>query len=193
MSLLPLQEERRLVVDCDVATGAGLNENPRSQICRGTLEAIRKARHHVYLSPQLYGEWLGHLSPREGRGASYGLGWMVEMIRTEFLHELPEQPDSGIATAVEQLPLSDEKREAMQKDVHLVETALLYDHIIISCDEKAYRLFFDAAERLPRIQLLMWFNPERKEDSCADWFIAGAHSTEAQCIGQRPYKQRPRK
>jgi predicted nucleic acid-binding protein len=182
------EEPRRLVVDCDVATGAGLNENPRSQRCLAVLEAIRKAKHHIHLSPQLYDEWLRHLSPSAGKGASYALGWMVEMIRTEFLHQLPEQPDSGIAAAIAQADLAPKTRQDMLKDAHLPETALLYDHIIISCDERAYRLFHDATELLPQIQALMWLNPERPDDDCAAWCAAGAQPVEARCIGKRPRK-----
>lgn len=177
---------RHLVVDCDVLTSAGTRDNPRSTVCRLALEAIRDNGHTIHFSPQLQREWTDHVAPQPGKGPSYGYTWSLQMLRARRLKLLPQQPDSGIAHAVAQLPVRAPEQRAMQKDVHLLETALLHDHIILSRDENAYCLFFDAAATIPRLRTLMWVNPERPADACATWVSKGARTAGHRCISRRP-------
>ena len=84
------------------------------------------------------------------------------MMRERRLTVLPHQPDSGLAHEVAKLPVRALEQRAMQKDVHLLETALLHDHINLSRDETAYALFYDAATTLARLRSLLWVNPEQR-------------------------------
>lgn len=78
---------------------------------------------------------------------------------------LASQPaDERLARDVLGTAETDVERDALEKDLPLVEAALETDSIVISRDERARKLFQRAAMRVPKLRPLVWVNPVTDED-----------------------------
>jgi hypothetical protein len=64
---------------------------------------------------------------------------------------------------------SSEQREAVRKDLHLIEAALQADRIIVSLDENA-RMLFQVQELHP----IIWVNPVSEHLRIQSWLEHGA-------------------
>jgi hypothetical protein len=61
----------------------------------------------------------------------------------------------------------------MLKDAHLLEAALAADCVIISADNKAWKLFTAARAQVKPIKKIEWANPADEEDGLVGWLESG--------------------
>lgn len=170
---------RLLVIDSDVLATATGNENPRSKICLETMMTVQQMRHRVLRTPTIATEWNNRLP-------KFAALWLKQMKSRGLLEDLAEEPDCGIAGALEKLGVAADILTIMLKDKHLLEAALIADRTVLSMDETAYYHFYDAAKSVSQIRPIMWANPERAADACVAWLMAGARPDIARRVGRRP-------
>jgi len=170
---------RLLVIDSDVVATATGNENPRSIICLLTLNTVLQSGHQVLLTPAIATEW-------NNRFPKFAALWLKQLKSRRQLVERIDEPDCGIAGALQKLGVTAEILVIMLKDRHLLEAALIADQTVFSMDETAYYHFYDAARSISLIRPIMWANPERATDACVDWLTTGARPAKNRRIGIRP-------
>jgi hypothetical protein len=78
---------------------------------------------------------------------------------------------------------NDKERQAMLKDIHLIETAMAADRIVVSLDETARRLFITVATRVGELRNIVWVNPERAEEEPIHWLENGAKAEKKRKLG----------
>ena len=83
-------------------------------------------------------------------------------------------PDATLRDRLDDVAHSDNARDAMYRDVCLIEAALATDRTVASLDEQVRALFRQAAYRVGELRAIVWVNPEREEDDPLLWLERGA-------------------
>jgi hypothetical protein len=187
---------KRLVIDASVARRAGgpadLTAHPaplpdganpdrrKAQRSRRLLLDVLGICHRLVLTDAIKAEW--------GRHASrFAQRWLVRMAQKGKVEEMDVAPDDALrdalgdfATTVSERGIEIEAyRREMLKDCHLLEAALAADQAVVSLDRDDRRRFALACATVTQIANVVWVNPERPEDRCADWLKQGASPDEA--------------
>ena len=162
---------RLVIIDACVAQ--------RSRVCRALFEAVKDICHRMAMTEPLRDEWIRHETQDTAR-------WRSWMRRKDKLQPVCPARDEDLCEAVEDTGLSRKQREAMRKDMHLVEAALECGGPVISVDDRARRLFATAAETVPALRPIVWVNPERMgEAALRAWLEQGAPAAPELTLGYR--------
>lgn len=173
---------RRLVIDTDIAhaTGESTSQNTISRNCRGFMYTmLEETRHKVVLTKEIQVEWNKHQSRAT-------LKWRSTMVAQKRVCVIPSVEDQALHQHIDQYALSENKRLAMLKDVHLVEAALQTDKIVISMDEVVRGCFHTLSGQAPQLRLLVWLNPCQEHETLLDWLRNGAEHDHERCLGYAP-------
>jgi hypothetical protein len=159
---------RRLVLDASVTSSAsdrpGLPD-PTPRRCRELLDAVLTICHRVVFCPKLREEWRAHRS-------AYANTWLTSMYARRKVVVLSKPRQSGkLRTAVLSTAEDEVEREALDKDLPLIEAALATDSIILSRDGKARGLFRQAARKVGKLRQVLWIDPV-EDDGWMTW-LAG--------------------
>lgn len=148
----------RLVVDASVLFAAGTSKAPVSSTSRAHLEMMERRGFGAAINQPILDEWNKHQSP-------WARKWRLRMTDRRLL--IPVKPyifrDLRIAI---QTYLEDNARPVALKDVHLVETALQADHIVVSLDESARNLYCFLVDYERNLARIFWLNPLLDEHLC---------------------------
>ena len=166
---------RRLVVDTNVAFSASEKEMPVSGACRKVMETMLKEQHKVVLSATQFMEWQKHQS-------GFSKLWLVRMKAKKLWHLLTPEPDSGLAARARKIVCTEEVRQEMLKDLHLLENALATDKVVLSMETNVFRLFSEHKKVLKVPQPVAWVNPADDIGACLAWIEAGAEVGKARCV-----------
>src|SRR4051812_47317963 len=128
-----------------------------------------EAGHRVVFSSESIAEWKKHQR-------SFARRWLAHMVATRRMDHLGEVRDGGFRARLLPCAPSKKKREAMEKDAHLLEAALQTDRIVISCDEKVRGLFQNACSAVSEIRAVHWANPEIEAEEVIPWLQDGAQA-----------------
>jgi hypothetical protein len=166
---------RRLVVDTNVSFSAGSSVHPTSNACRRVLETMYAGQHHVVLSATQFMEWQKHQS-------GYSKRWLVRMKAKKLWHILAPEPDSGLAARAKKIACTEEVRQEILKDLHLLENALATDKVVLSMETNVFHLFSEHKKMLKVPQPVAWVNPTEDIDACVAWIEDGAEVGKARCV-----------
>jgi hypothetical protein len=97
----------------------------------------------------------------------------------------PENP--SLRQQLEQAAGSEKQQEALAKDVHLVEAALVTGMRIAALDETVHSYLSGCSAAVAAIRPLCWVNPSRPEEDALGWLSAGAPAQPTRMLGaERP-------
>jgi len=169
-----------LVIDTDIARSAGgeNTQDERSKSCRDFLLALRDTKHKIVTTETIRDEWHKHQS-RITRT------WLVSMVAQKKVCWIDAPADGELRTKVAQAATIEKKREAMFKDIHLIEASLQADRIVISMDEIVRRCFHEISQKVRILGKVAWVNPCKKEESPLDWLQHGAELERERLLGYR--------
>ncbi len=152
----------RLVVDTDVVQSASETEAPRSKNCRITLITIQKEGHSVVITNDISEEWRRHNS-------RYGRTWLVSMYARKRVFRVNTTPSEELRLAISDSNEIDSKRQAMAKDVHLLEAAMATDQKVLSLDDTVRKLFSKLCHQYSPIRVVFWLNPDTQNERVVEW------------------------
>jgi hypothetical protein len=151
---------RRLVIDASVASAAGLTMQPTSRRCREFLQAVLRICHRSAMTPMLREEWNKHQSLFSAR-------WLADMTSKAKVEDVADIQYEELRS---EAPIT----ASAQKDLHLIEAALLTDHIVISLDDRARTEL-----SVPASEEVMWINPVDEAGHVIYWLNKGAGPVDA--------------
>ena len=158
---------KSLVIDASIARAAGRKDHPVSKACRDLLEAVLKICHRVVITREIAAEWARHQS-------YFTVQWRSSMNARKKV-ALPETVQNDLLRiGISNSSLTQRERDALLKDVHLIEAALKADFAVVSLDETARTLFREIAHEAGLLKPVVWVNPVRKEESAIEWLKGGA-------------------
>lgn len=177
-----------LVVDASVLLAAGGEgaTNPTSARCRDFLNSVYEICHTIAATPALRAEWKREPTrKRKGRRLfSATLTWLRHMNgKGKIIYLEDVSPDEKLRLKVSKAEAREKDKQAMLEDIHLVETALRANKIIVSCDEECRRLFAAASVGIGQLREIMWVNPDKEYDSLVSWLNTGAPKEKKRTLG----------
>jgi hypothetical protein len=161
-------KSRSLVIDASVAHASGgvSATHPEATHTRDFLQAVLTICHKAVMSPAIRDEWNAHQS-------RFARTWRTSMVARGklLLSDIDERPD--IRLKIEQMSVADNKKSAMQKDCHLLESAIATDNRIVSLDNIA-RDLFKSEINVHDVNNVMWVNPVVDALQVLAWLEDGA-------------------
>lgn len=123
------KSSKSLVIDASVAHASG-GENathPEATHTRDFLQAVLKICHKAVMSPAIRDEWNAHQS-------GFARAWRRSMVARGklLLSDIDERPD--IRKEIKKAAVTNNQKDAMQKDCHLLESAIATNQRIVSLD-----------------------------------------------------------
>src|SRR5437667_7245754 len=149
---MPRKASAELVVDASVARAAGKTEHPVFRACRGFLQEVLKICHKIVMTKEIRQEWNKHKS----RFASL---WLSSMTARKKVVRVDYEENPELRQAICSLQLRDKERDAILKDIHLVEAALARGQTIVSLDDALWGLLRQIAASVPSLKPVVWVNP----------------------------------
>jgi len=169
---------KNIIIDADVARAAGGKEakHPIPQKCRNFFLTFFDTPHKIAMSPTIRDEWNKHQS-------SFARTWRVSMVaRRKFVFVKPV-PNIELEEQIASKLHTESKKEAVRKDFHLIETALICDKRVVSMDEKIRALLSVCAKQLPEIADIVWVNPINEDETPVQWLRDGVPAENERLLG----------
>jgi hypothetical protein len=104
------------------------------------------------------------------------------MVRRRKSHFKAVPGNAGLLFKIQNLIVDEGVREAMIKDLILIEAALAADRIVISLDESVRGHFARASHSIDELKNIVWVNPEKQRDRPLWWLQQGAASEKSRWL-----------
>jgi hypothetical protein len=173
---------KRLVIDASIARSCGspTADRPPGTTCRDFLYAVLDCEHQVVMTTEIRAEWKKHQSRNTAR-------WLRLMISNGQLFPIQDQLfDAELWETIPDMAKSDQQREAMAKDILLLEAALATDRRIASLDENTARKYYKlAAQTIPKLREIVWVNPDKPAENPIGWLQSDAPADDFRMLGQQ--------
>ena len=160
-------KRKSLVIDANIARAAGESKRGPSAKCGLFLESVREFGHRIVLTQEISSEWYEHSS-------RFSENWLATMQRTNSVVYVPDVATQSLRESVQEYATDVGSRDAMLKDIRLLEAARKTDRNIASMDERARGHFVRICRHIQEIRDIMWVNPDRESEYCLDWLKLGA-------------------
>lgn len=168
-----------LVIDTSIARSAGETDHPTSTNCRQWLDEILNLKCVMVFNAELFAEWGKHES-------GYARRWRLSMIAKKRMRTIRDSENIALREAIDGHAPSDNARQEMLHDVHLLELALKADNIISSLNDRDRDRFKAICKHVSEIRQVLWVNPDKVEENCLDWLKNGAPVDDHRKLGNRP-------
>lgn len=173
-----LKNFRRLVVNASVARAAGGEWAifPTSRNCRDFLAEIINLGHFVIMTTEIRKEWNKHCS-------LYSLSWLAAMTKRKKSIFLANVENDGLRQKIITNAPDDGSRNAMIKDIILIEAAMYADNTIASLDETVQKKYKGISIKVTEIGQIVWVNPDKEDETPIIWLRQGANPDEERKLG----------
>ena len=169
---------RQLVIDADVASASGGEHavHPTARTCRAFLEAVLQYNHHLVMTEEISDEWFEHQS-------RFARKWRVRMYGRRRVDRITLDPNADLTRKLDRLVCTENQREVIVKDLHLIEAARATDRTVTSCDEKVRQHFRNASPTITELKSIVWVNPDKPEERVIQWLADGAPPEAKRMLG----------
>ena len=161
-----------IVVDTNIVRAASGFNDPN--LCTTILQTFLRCGYVLAMSKPLFGEWFRRRSDVNTEGWS----WYISQFAYQWLIELQNRQrirvfnlDSSLRPRILTGFSSAKGEKEVEKDMHIILTALSADKRIISNDNKARKYFVAASKWVPPLCELVWPQPL---DEITRWLEEGA-------------------
>jgi hypothetical protein len=176
---MPGKASAALVIDASIARAAGETEHPVSSACRSFLQEVLEICHRVVMTREISEEWKKHRS-------NFAYRWRASMTaRKKVAHPGPVV-NQELRGAIQSLDLTDAVRQAILKDIHLVEAAFATGQIVASLDETVRGYLRQISGSVRSLRTVVWVNPTNDDEHATDWLRQGANADEERQLGFNP-------
>ena len=129
-------KSKRLVIDTSVARASGGEDAvyPVSKDCRDFLQTVLDVCHKIVLSQEMREEWKRHWS-------DFTRKWRVRMDARKKVVRISDTQNDVLRGKITSSCCKQGEREAMLKDVFLIEAALATDSTVASLEKVVRGLF----------------------------------------------------
>ena len=162
------------LIDACVARAFGVGSASRLSGLKAAIDEVAKGPTGVAMSPDLKIEWELHASRFMSR-------WLANMTSRRRVRWIKDRRVSDFRRAALANAESPQEYEAIEKDAHITEAALLVGFGVISLDDRQRRLLRKMCEEYPLVGTIQWFNPTSEAEECLVWLQS---ATKDQFLGQ---------
>lgn len=138
------------------------------EACSLLLYTIEHRGHNIALSVEINNEYENTMLSR------FGSKWLAKMINIGRTSDFGDVRDEGFRTRLLASSASQDTRDIMEKDVHLVEASISGDEIVLSVETRCRREFWSAAATIVELESIMWVSPCISNEDGILWIEHGA-------------------
>jgi hypothetical protein len=162
-------QSQLLVIDASVAQSAGPEDatHPTATNCREFLMAVMEICHRMVFTAAIKDEWDEHQS-------GFARKWRRSMFARKKIEAVDVAEDKTLRKHLGKVATSQEHKDEMLKDAHLIEAARATGMRIIALDDAARRYFQKAAPAVSQLATVCWVNPDQGHEGPLEWLEAGA-------------------
>jgi hypothetical protein len=121
-------------------------------------------------------EWNNHQS-------HFARRWRRSMEARKKVVRVGAPADDNLRDKIKHIASSDKARDAMLKDIHLIEAAKVTDQTVIALDETVRNLFASMSRRVGELRSIVWANPDKTEEQSISWLENGAKPEKRRLLG----------
>jgi hypothetical protein len=99
------------------------------------------------------------------------------------VHRANPGRNTRLRKKIEHFAFRKKDRDAMLKDIHLIEAAMAADHIIASLDESARGLFVSMSKKIGEVGNILWVNPGKDGETPVLWLQYKAKREKKRLLG----------
>lgn len=118
------------------------------------------------MTPALSEEWARHASPLMRR-------WLASMVSRRRVRFERDRRVADFRRAAIVAAVDSAEYEAIEKDAHITEAAILLTVGVLSLDDKQLGLLARLSLTYPLVAGVQWFHPERAHVECREWLASG--------------------
>jgi len=166
---MPKKKPGRIVIDACIARSAGGKEAKKghSVPCTNFLSKVLEICYMVIFSRELFDEWKEHQSKFSRR-------WLVTMFSRKKVNILKDSEDQSLRGRIRsECEIKKRSWEAVLKDIHLIEAAIITDKIIASIDDRARDHFKIISPGFGELRLIYRINPANTDEDVVSWLESG--------------------
>ena len=165
-----------IVVDTCIARAAGTRSGDvTALLCCDVLDNIKTNGHSLAMSKLLYDEWMKNKSGVGGHhktyASRYAITWFADMQTRGRVKWYALDIDKELRPVVTCAAVP-ETRRAIEKDLHVLETALEADKRVMSIERRLPNHLRQLCAHVPQIHEILWLNPN--VHSAVQWLTNGA-------------------
>ena len=183
---MAVRNPKCLAVDASVARASGGQDAifPKSRLCRDFLREILSLHHSIIMTNDIQQEWDNHQS-------KFARSWRVQMTKRGLVKrhfgmrhgELRQSVEEAVEKTAYDRKAKQAVLEAILKDIHLIEAALLVDHTVAALDERVRRYFAESCFHVSELVNVVWANPTIPSEDCILWLRRGAPPDDHRTLG----------
>jgi hypothetical protein len=113
----------------------------------------------------IYEEWNNHRS-------AYANTWLMEMFGRKKVDSIEQDLSNNLEDRVREIVTDVYEFETIRKDIHLIQSALAADKVVISLDDNARRAFAGLTNDIRILKEIVWVNPQDSDFNA--WLADGA-------------------
>ena len=169
---------KKLVIDASVAHASG-NEGavfPTSKKCRDLLITVLENQYEMVMTTEIGEEWRRHQS-------NFARRWRVSMEARKKVFRMDAAPIIALREKLLLHSVGQKQKEAIKKDLILIEAALQSDNTIISLDDTVRGILTKVSKNVGQIKGIVWVNPDKDEEKPLHWIKNGAQFQVQRTIG----------
>jgi hypothetical protein len=173
---------KQLVLDASIATGSSDQMyNPTGDIAgdrnRDCLQAVWEEEHIAVFNNELRVEWREHASPS-------AIAWLQRMAQKSRIIVEEGNTFSELLGPACACQSTEGEKTAIEKDFHLIRSALATGQLIVSNETRFPRYVAGACVSVPKLLELHYGNPVLEGEVCRLWIKAGAEKEANRRIDQ---------
>lgn len=164
--------ESHVLIDACVARAVGVRRDtmPAKEI-RKILEECADGPTGILMTPALREEWGRHASPLMKR-------WLARMVSRRRVRTATDRRVRDFRIAAEDSAADQAEYDALEKDAHITEAAILFGSGVVSLDDRQLRLLARVSVNYSLVGRVQWFHPVRNCAECAEWVASGCADQE---------------
>jgi len=174
------------VIDTDLARACSTSTRTPAPECLSFLDTLLEVCHRVVVSDELMEEWNRHTKSN----AAFNR-WLRRMFGRHKVKRCGTTEDEQLSRLVSARATSEEERDALRKDLHLVATARRYTARIASLDERARKAFSRLSAHDESLAIITWVNPKQDSEVLIDWLRSGAPADHDRFLGGQTARNWP--
>jgi len=128
------------------------------------------------MSQPIADEWNKHKS-------AFARQWLVSMTARKRVVRVEPELLEELRQRLQKIAGSQKDADAMLKDFHLIEAALVTDQTVIALDEIVRALFSTSCHAVGQMKSVVWVNPDKPEEQSFAWLEAGAEPEKHRQLG----------
>jgi hypothetical protein len=169
-----------LVIDASIAHAAGdVSKHPTARNCCEFLEAVLRVCHRVVMTAPIREEWNRHQS-------RFASTWRVSMMARRKVALVGVGDHFSLDKRIVRAKVDRAISLIIEKDRHLIESALATDKRVVSLDDQVRQHLRDLAGNLPEVHSICWVNPTNPDEASVAWLKSGAPAEKTRMLGYTP-------